>query len=115
MAGTLTGTGPPDRRGAARFAPGARALSTRARLRHGSEVTVVDLSTAGVLIEGRCRLRPGGAVGICLDLADGEGALPCRVVRCHVSATDGQEGVCYRAALVFEEPLALGVWSGGDE
>jgi len=115
MASALTGRASQDRRGATRFVPGARALPGRARLKHGPEVAVVDLSTTGVLIEGRCRLRPGGAAGICLDLANGEETFPCRVVRCHVFAVNGREGVCYRAALAFERPLALNFDAGGGE
>ena len=103
-----------DLRGAPRCAPGVRALSEKARLRHGPEVTVVDCSTGGVLIEGPCRLRPGGMVDICLDLSGREAAHRCRVVRCYVSAVHGLEGVCYRAALRFEVPPALGAPSGPD-
>lgn len=113
MAGTVTAAAPQDRRAATRFTPETRALSTRARLRHGAEVTIVDVSATGVLIEGRCRLRPGGVAVIRLELADEAGALSCRVVRCHVSAVGGQEGVCYRAALAFPQPLVLDDGSPG--
>jgi hypothetical protein len=108
MASAVTRIDPADRRSARRFAPAMQGLSDKARLRHGPEVIVVDLSTAGALIEGPCRLRPGAAVSTWLELSGQPVVHACRVVRCHVSAVHGAEGVSYRAALRFDQPLALG-------
>ena len=107
MAATLSGVVRQDRRMAARFAPRTLDIPARARLRPGAEVTIVNLSWAGVLIDGPCRLQPGAPAGISLDLTGVRGVLACRVVRCHVSHVGGPGGIRYRAGLAFDEPLAF--------
>lgn len=70
---------------------------------------IVDLSQLGALIEGPCRLRPGGAAYLCFAVDGEENSMACHVVRCCVSAVTIAAGLCYRAALAFERPIRLPV------
>jgi hypothetical protein len=72
-----------------------------ARLRPGQDVSVLDLSTRGALVEGVVRLMPGASIELHLIGLDRRQTLRGRVVRCHVSALD-PSGVRYRAALEFD-------------
>jgi Tfp pilus assembly protein FimT len=81
----------------------ARDMSPQAR----SEVNVINLSSAGALVEGPCRLRPGGIVSVSFGLALGGQAMKCLVTRCRVTAIGGTEAVRYQAGLAFEKPLAM--------
>ena len=74
------------------------------RLRAGRELTVVDLSDSGVLIEGPARLLPGTHVDVHVVTRDGRTLVRSRVVRayvCHVQA----DSVRYRGALAFERAI----------
>jgi hypothetical protein len=59
------------------------------------------------LVEGPCRLRPGGVVSVSFGLYTGGQAMKCIVTRCHVTAVGGTDGVRYQAGLAFEEPLVM--------
>ncbi|MEO8520279.1 MAG: PilZ domain-containing protein [Acidobacteriota bacterium] len=96
-----------DRRGDVRrpwAAPGSRAT-----LRPGRVVSLVDLSAGGALVQGDRPLRPGGRVHLQLVTAAGTFVLSAHVVRCAVWALDDGAGATYRGALKFD-PRAEHVW-----
>lgn len=88
-----------------RFAGGV--LPPPARLRHWADVTVVDLSSGGALIEGVFRVRPGARVELRIGVEAERISVQARVLRCFVSALDRQRGVRYRAALAFDVPVVV--------
>ena len=74
------------------------------RLRAGRELTVVDLSDGGALVEGSTRLLPGTHVDVHVVTRDGRMLVRSRVIRayvCHVEAAS----VRYRGALVFDRAI----------
>ena len=70
----------------------------RIRLRLGHEVSVINLSRDGILIEGAARLRPGYRVELQMDTSSNY--LHALIARCEVSMLD-ENGVTYRAGLTF--------------
>lgn len=76
------------------------------RLRTGHELTLLDLSQGGALVEGQVRLLPGSRVELNLVGAGCRHSVHGKVLRCFVSALNRGTGVCYRAALGFDRPLA---------
>jgi hypothetical protein len=87
--------------------PGAEcAWLGNARLRHGFDVTVLDVSAGGVLVEGIARLLPGSTVELQLVGPSSTWTECARVLRCQVCALV-EQGVRYRAALQFERRLEL--------
>ena len=91
-----------DRRLDARFPPPRRG-ATRATLRPGCPVRLVDLSAGGALVEAARPLRPGAHVHLQLVTGARTFALAARVLRCAVWSLDPYDGVTYRGALMFEE------------
>lgn len=94
-----------DRRSDARFPPGRGA--TRATLRPGCPVLVVDLSASGALVQAGRPLRPGARVYLQLVTEVRTFVLTARVLRCAVWSLDPHDGVIYRGALKFEERCEL--------
>ena len=90
-----------DRRIDARFPP--RRGATRATLRPGCIVLLVDLSAGGALVEASRPLRPGARVHLQLATGARTFALAARVLRCAVWSLEPYNGVTYRGALEFEE------------
>lgn len=95
-----------ERRCAIRHVPGQDDPLSRVRLRAGRELTVVDISSRGVLAEGDARLLPGMHVDIHVMTADGRLLVRSRVVRAYVFALTGDR-VTYRGAFMFERALTL--------
>jgi PilZ domain len=75
-----------------------------ARVRPGINVSVVDVSAAGTLIETNHRLLPGTSVEICFDQDKRLPGVRGKVVRCAVAQL-GPDQVCYRGAIVFDQRL----------
>lgn len=75
------------------------------RVQPAREVTAVNLSRGGVLVESLWRFRPGASVT--LHVQQGTGGFQVRgaVERCLVHAIERGGGVRYRAAIRFEAPL----------
>ena len=71
----------------------------RVRLRPGHEVSVLNVSGNGILIEGMARLRPGKRVE--LQMETSSTYLHAFIARCEVSMLS-EHGVTYRAGLTFE-------------
>jgi PilZ domain-containing protein len=95
-----------DRRIDARFPPPQRG-ATRATLRPGCLVLLVDLSAGGALVEASRPLRPGTRVHLQVVTDARTVALAARVLRCAVWSLDPHAGVTYRGALMFEERCEL--------
>jgi len=70
-----------------------------------SRVSVVDISSAGVLLETTTRLVDG-TVQLELLGQDSDVSVPARMVRMHVAAVDGM-GVRYHAAVAFAREIDL--------
>lgn len=100
-----------DRRQDTRFLPPLLRL-TRATLRPGYVVALVDLSAGGALLQGPRPLRPGARVHLQVLTDSRAFALVGHVLRCAVWSLDPQEGVTYRGALKFEHRCEL-FWEGG--
>ena len=76
-----------------------------ARVRGGREVSIVDISADGVLIETTHRLLPASSVELQLTTSDGAMAVRGRVLRSAVSRV-GASIVWYRGAIHFERHLS---------
>lgn len=83
------------------------------RLRPGYEVTVLNTSRHGILIEGRVRLFPGRRVEIQADPGTPHVNVSAVIARCEISALDAGT-VTYRAGLVFERPFTFD-WCGDQD
>ena len=90
-----------DRRVDARF-PG-EAMPTRATLRTGCVVALIDWSAGGALVQAPKPLRPGARVHLLLIAERRTFALAAHVLRCAVWSLDPHVGVTYRGALEFED------------
>lgn len=90
-----------DRRSDARFPP--RRGATRATLRPGCPVLLVDLSAGGALVQAGRPLRPGARIHLQLVTEVRTFVLTARVLRCAVWSLDPHDGVTYRGALKFED------------
>jgi hypothetical protein len=78
----------------------------KARLKNGPEVSLLDLSSGGALIETRVQMRPGSA--ITLEVAGGGSVveISSEVVRCGIASLQSGAPI-YRGACLFENPLSL--------
>lgn len=100
-----------DRRIDTRFA-WAQAGITRATLRPGCAVRVVNVSAGGALVQAGRPLRPGARVHVQLVTSSRVFALVARVLRCAVWMLDSHDGATYRGALQFEERCEQ-LWESG--
>ena len=91
-----------ERRRAPRVAFRHGHLPPRAKVRPGSDVIVVDLSTTGALVEGHARFRPGSRCELALGFGNGDLTVRARVARCFVARLERMAPVRYRAAIAFE-------------
>ena len=93
-----------ERRRAARRVPQPDETVSRVRLRTGRELAVVNISHAGVLVEGVTRLLPGTHVEVHVVTRHGRVLVRTRVMRSSVSRLQA-DIVCYRTALAFDSDL----------
>jgi len=100
-----------DRRHDTRFLPPLLHL-TRATLRPGHPVSLVDLSAGGALIQCARPLRPGARVHLQVATDARTVSLNGHVLRCAVWAVDAHAGVTYRGAVKFEHRCEL-LWERG--
>ena len=82
-----------------------------ARVRPGHDVSLIDVSAGGALVEGRYRLLPGASVELQLETSQLTAGVRGRVVRCSVSRLRSTS-VCYRGAIAFDRHLP---WFVDDE
>jgi len=99
-------TDPADRRRVMRRIPDPAQGLSRVRLRTGRELTVVDVSPLGALVEGTQRLLPGTHVEVHINGGRGRVLLRARVVRCLVWSL-ASDALHYRGALAFASALDL--------
>ena len=96
-----------DRRRAARLRPSGNEPIARLRLRAGREVSLVDVSSCGALVEGEARLLPGTHVDVHVTTTQGRVLVRSRIVRAYI-AEISRERVTYRSALSFERHIEIG-------
>ena len=89
-----------ERRRAGRRIPMPTEALSRARLRAGRELAVLNLSPLGMLVEGTARLLPGTHVDVHVTGAEGRSLVRARVVRSAVISVTA-DVVEYRSALGF--------------
>ena len=82
-----------------------------ARVRPGHEVTVLDVSSGGALVETRHRMLPGVVVELHLETTERRTSIRGRVLRCAVSRLRSSS-VSYRGAIGFDRHLP---WFADDE
>jgi len=97
-----------ERRRSVRRNPSADEPLSQARLRAGRELSVIDVSNAGALVEGATRLLPGTHVDVHIVTKDGRTLVRSRIVRAYVCYVDAAI-VRYRGALAFDRPLDTSV------
>jgi hypothetical protein len=95
-----------ERRGTPRRAPADDEPVSRVRLRAGRELTVVDVSSGGALVEGPARLLPGTHVDVHIVTKEGRTLVRSRVVRAHVHYLDAAV-VRYRGGIAFERSIDI--------
>ena len=91
-----------DRRADARFPPSARE-PTRATLRPGCSVMLVNLSAGGALLQAARPFRPGARVHLQLVTTQNTTVLAANVLRCVVWSLDQVASATYRGAVKFEQ------------
>ncbi len=75
-----------------------------ARVRPGLEVTVVNVSSGGALIDAAHRLLPGSGIELQLSTRERHVSMRGRVLRCSVARLYASQ-LCYRAAIGFDRHL----------
>jgi hypothetical protein len=85
---------------------GSRWLS-RAVLRPGQHVTIIDITSRAALVESEARLRPGAHTELQLSNATARACMKGRLDRCCVTALDPLR---YRGVVMFEELLDIEEW-----
>jgi hypothetical protein len=100
-----------DRRRAPRTTSAAQSAVVCVRIRPGHEVTLLDLSAAGALLQCAHRLMPGTSVEMQLTTAGRRVTTRGLVVRCSVSHV-WPSAIWYRGAVMFERPLP---WAAADD
>lgn len=75
-----------------------------ARVRPGHRAAIVDVSAGGILIETACRLLPGSAVELHMEIPTGHTTIRGRVLRCAVSGVR-PSSIRYRGAIGFDRQM----------
>lgn len=78
-----------------------------ARLSHGPDVSLVDLSEGGALLDADIPLKPGTQLVLELDGEGGQLRVRLSILRSHVARLLGQVMI-YRGACAFDAPVDLG-------
>ena len=76
-----------------------------ARVRPGHEVTLLDVSAGGALVETQHRLLPGRSVELYLDTPHHRLAVRGRILRCNVARLC-PASVWYQGAIAFDRKLS---------
>jgi hypothetical protein len=93
-----------ERRRHARRTPAPVDSLAQVRLRTGPELSVIDVSDWGVLVQGLVRLLPGARLDVHLIALHGRVLVRCRVVRAYVAGLR-PDAIVYRGALAFDQRL----------
>ena len=119
MSATPRVDGPPagnaERRQAIRRVPGLDEHLSHLRVRAGLDLTVVDFSAAGALVESLARPLPGTYMNVRINTGASHIVVRSRVVRAHVCHVEAHL-VRYRVAIAFDrmietEHRPLPAWS----
>ena len=95
---------PGERRGAPRLRLMEEHGIVNARIRPGTDATVIDASAGGLLVETVHRLLPGTPIELQLTTAGSRVAIRGTVVRCAVARLRAS-GIWYRGAIAFDRHL----------
>jgi hypothetical protein len=98
-----------DRRAHRRVPQYVTPWSAAALVRPGREAVLIDISEGGALIETRAAVLPGSSIYLHLVAQGTRVGLRGRAARCHVAAITEEDGIRYRAAIVFAARLST-VW-----
>jgi len=79
---------------------------SRARIRAGRELQVIDVSSHGALVEGDMRLLPGTHVDVHIVASNGRVLVRSRIVRAYVASLSSDR-VLYRGGVAFEQPIDI--------
>ena len=97
---------PRDRRRASRHRASDLPGSLTARLSASGDITLVDISSSGVLIETKKELAPGSIVHLQMQNVDANVSVVARLVRSERTRVDGSEWI-YRVAAAFAREIDL--------
>ena len=95
---------PVERRRNRRHAHGDGYRVLFARVRPGHEVSIIDLSAGGVLVESSRRLLPGLPIELHLRSDRRSEVVRGRILRCAVARVRSN-AICYRGAIAFDRHL----------
>jgi hypothetical protein len=98
-----------NRRVDPRYPPSAIPAITGMRLSPGEAVSLVNISSSGVLVEGKTRFVPGTRVTVHFEGTIKPSQIKARVVRCQVSAIGTGGSLQYQSAIAFEGRMDLPV------
>jgi hypothetical protein len=87
-----------------RRCPGGGRWSTRAVIRPGQPVTLLNISSHAALVESPVRLRPGARTEMQLAGSDARASVGGRLDRCYVVAL---EPIRYRGVLLFDQQVEI--------
>lgn len=99
---TDTAVAESNRRVDPRYPAAAVPAITAMRLSPGEAVTLVNISSSGVLVEGKTRFVPGTRVTVHFEGTIKPNQMKARVVRCQVSAIGSGGSLQYQSAIAFE-------------
>ena len=91
-----------------RRVPGEDEPLSRVRMRAGSQLTVLDLSNTGALLEGAARFLPGTHIDVHLVTTEGRTLVRSRIVRAYVSDV-AADRIQYRGAVAFDRQVHTAV------
>lgn len=97
-----------ERRGERRCPGDGMRWRSRAVIRPGQPVTVINICSRAALVESGARLRPGAQTEMQLSAAGVRVSVSGRLDRCHVAAL---EPIRYRAVLIFDQRVEVGEWT----
>jgi hypothetical protein len=104
--GAANGDAGADRRAYPRLRPEEVRWLRRIRLKNGPEVTLVDLSIGGALIDTRVQIRPGSSIILELSGARSVLEVTSEVLRSRLNTLERGAAI-YRGACAFSEPFTL--------
>ena len=94
-----------ERRHERRRAGGGARWQSRALIRPGQPVTLINICSRAALVESAARLRPGALTEMQLAGSGPRVSVKGRLDRCYVAAL---EPIRYRGVLVFEQCVEIG-------
>ena len=109
MADPKTDTADSSRRVDPRYPAAAVPAITAMRLSPGEAVALVNISSSGVLVEGKTRFVPGTRVTVHFEGTIKPNQIKARVIRCQVSAIGSGGSLQYQSAIAFEGRMDIPV------